>query len=116
MSNIMSSAEIILWDLICPIEKKSTKQKLQIKEEKPEMQVSRKQAKQFSDMKFEDSQGIKETQYAPQSISIKQEVKQSMNNESKTVSVNVGIRSHLFMVLSSSAVGFTIGLLISFIL
>jgi len=46
MSNIMSSAEIILWDLICPVEKKTKKQSPDVEIDKAENAINGNQVRQ----------------------------------------------------------------------
>lgn len=116
MSNIMSSAEIILWDLICPVEKKTKKQSPDVEIDKAENAINGNQVRQDFVLENQKKQTPTKVSNPPKTRKNKQEIQQTAIKNLNIDTTKETIKTQLFMVLSSSVLGFTIGMLISFIL
>ena len=117
MSNIMSSAEIILWDLICPVEKKTKKQSPGVEIDKVENAINvSNQVRQDFVLENQKKQTPTKVSNPPKTRKNKQEIQQTAIKNLNIDTTKETIKTQLFMVLSSSVLGFTIGMLISFIL
>ncbi len=117
MSNLMSSAEIVLWDMIVPINKKS---KIQENLKSKEIQTK-------SEIASAQDQKVKKEHHSEISLKganeSKPQVKESAitkskiaKSEEKPASKSKTYKPQVFMILSSSTLGFMIGVMVSLFL
>lgn len=108
MHNLMSSAEIMIWDFIVPVEKKAFKKQMlkseQIEIPKKTSKRSTKELKQAAKFDLKPTEKL-----TPQSNAVP-EVKPKIK---RTKTKRNGLNTQLFMIFSSSTLGFIIGVMIS---